>query len=1131
MHDLQPCDRGSLAHAGVTTHQESELITAVLREGWSLHQRLAVAPHVGALSGGLAADISQVEAWRRAVAPDFPHHLEWRLAWDGHDLTTAAAVLQPNRAAVPSAPAWLPRLEGLRQAAQQAKRDDQMGPTQLQNRCQNLPFWHVWRPVADQALLELRERCASRDGLSWVADSAWIDLQHSLLQRLCRISRQALWDLFNLRRTPGQMLQAHLDAGTDGPQRISAQLYHTFVHGLHVSGYHELLATFPVLGRLVAGVVEDWIAAADELLQRIASDRRAIQHGFGVAQTSHLAHVNLDLADPHNCGRTVTMLIFADGDAKVQLIYKPRDLRLDEAFQSILQLLNGWSELEPLREVSVLLCGNYGYMGYVEHELCSDSEDLSRFYFNAGRLLAILYLLGCTDCYYENLIVSARQLVLVDAETLFEPDLHDLQSQTGLDSVLQASVLRTGLLPYWRHLGPAGQGPVDTSALGMDPPPAVVEQPSWHAINTDAMLPMRSPLPAPLPSSLPYGHGGTNQLPRYVDELCDGFVVQLEVVLEHGDSFCHALDRFKGLVRRLVVRPTAVYAAIQQQMLSPAALRSGVAHGLVLEQLARSYLFREKRPCHWPLFAAECRQMEGLDVPFFQHRVDAELIPLSAPQTVVSGLIARSGYCAALRRIEALDPAAIAFQRQLIRGVIEARFPNQRTTVEAPGRRRSASSSSPRCTVAAASMPEQRFSAQAEACRLCDELWTAAIPDPAGAPQWLGLDLGSNGGAFHFGLVGPSLYSGTSGMALLFARRAQLCGQGGDLEAARLWHTRSWACLHQLEELVVPAQWERLYRLVRDQPLGLAGLGGVLLAAQLLSPALPEASGLGDALLRQLRPERLRDDTLLDVIGGVAGLMGPLLQHGSDRALELAVLGGDQLLAQQRDGGGWLPGERGPVSGRRRPLTGFSHGAAGIAAALGRLAQVTGELRFNQGAQRAIAYERSVFVPARANWPDLRGSGEEQRFMLSWCHGAPGILLSRLILSQVGLADSSLAAELEVARTTSIAALEAVAAAEQPLSHLCCGGLGLSTVLRIDSLVSGIPLHPAVAQAERALMRAARAQTVDRAQGVAGTVSTRPGLFTGKAGIALALMERDCGLQWIPIVLSAGLLRALPRCE
>src|SRR5438270_801706 len=84
------------------------------------------------------------------------------------------------------------------------------------------------------------------------------------------------------------------------------------------------------------------------------------------------------------------------------------------------------------------------------------------------------------------------------------------------------------------------------------------------------------------------------------------------------------------------------------------------------------------------------------------------------------------------------------------------------------------------------------------------------------------------------------------------------------------------------------------------------------------------------------------------------------------------------------------------------PLTGFSHGTAGISWALLELAAKTGEQRFQAAALSGIAYERALFSASAGNWPDLRvpdtdANPEPGVFPVAWCHGAPGIGLARLL--------------------------------------------------------------------------------------------------------------------------------------
>jgi lantibiotic modifying enzyme len=58
---------------------------------------------------------------------------------------------------------------------------------------------------------------------------------------------------------------------------------------------------------------------------------------------------------------------------------------------------------------------------------------------------------------------------------------------------------------------------------------------------------------------------------------------------------------------------------------------------------------------------------------------------------------------------------------------------------------------------------------------------------------------------------------------------------------------------------------------------------------------------------------------------------------------------------------------------------------------------VTAQTRFHDVARSALAYERSLFSAVEGNWPDLRPDAAGT-CSVAWCHGAPGIGLSRVAL-------------------------------------------------------------------------------------------------------------------------------------
>ena len=196
-------------------------------------------------------------------------------------------------------------------------------------------------------------------------------------------------------------------------------------------------------------------------------------------------------------------------------------------------------------------------------------------------------------------------------------------------------------------------------------------------------------------------------------------------------------------------------------------------------------------------------------------------------------------------------------------------------------------------------------------------------------------------------------------------------------------------------------------------------------------------------------------------------------------------------------------------------MTGFSHGAAGIAYALLRLSRAAGEPAFRAAALEGIGYERSHFDPAAGNWPDVRepaGGDGQGAYRTAWCHGAPGIAIARL--GGLGLADTpevraDAEAGLETTRRFGAGALD----------DLCCGGAG-----RIEALIEGARrlrrpelLAAAHRQAGRMVRRSLRLGGY-QTQGTTGSVA--PGLFQGIAGVGYTLLrlydpdQLPCVLLW-----------------
>lgn len=1051
------------------------------------------------------------DAWVKALGGAGRDRLQRRLAWDNVSVHDVIDGLQ-------SEPGDDHRVDGrfiediLRQA-------DPIGPETREAGRQELPFVDLWDRVASGAMASLAECLPADVTVAYqVQEHGWGEysdlragLAGTLTAKLSTLAYPTLWEEFNKRRTADQVLFAFIKQSSDPSGRPLCEIYCTFLEDLRRDGLRSLFAEYPVLKRHLRTAVANWQKSTSEILTRVHEDRALLHEHFGVHRAARLVSATQGQGDSHRGGRTVSLLTFADGSGPsvpIRVVYKPRDVGLDQTFQSLLaQLSPPSAEDRPLRSLRVIRRDGYGYMEHVEHRICADDRELRGFYRNAGRLSAVLHLLGCSDCHHENLIACGDQLCLIDAETLFEGIPTGSRPGGGssafqlsrLQREIAVSVLKLGILPHCEVVG-ADQMPIDASALGIQPPPiACHEVAGWVALNSDGMFLGRAERQARLPTSLPVNFGGPNRLSDFADDYCDGLRAQLAQIADEKRAWGSAdglLSGFKDFKRRYVNRATWIYGSLQQRQLEPASLRTEMHQRLVLESLARKYLSFETRPVDWPLFAAEVSAMDELDIPLFEQAVDERGLRALG----VGHLLEASGFETACSKLERLDPEQVKFQVDLARGTITAKQLGIDHGLQR-GSERQPSEHPPSDVLDA----EERWT---ELQEIGDAIVGNSITDGQEAVEWLGVHLAEDSQHSIYGPLGTSLYDGKMGIALFLASLGQQSGSAGEVYSL----AASRAC-SELKTLIMSGAPADLARFWRDQPLGIAGSGGVILASlhlRSLMPALREMLDDGlSKLVNALDPGRIVADEELDVLKGCAGLVGPLLKIGSARARFLAEEAGRRLIDRQDRSGGWLLPKISAAA-----LTGFSHGASGMAAALARLHSVTSDRAYRDSAERALAYERATFDAEHRNWPDFRGHEvpADPRFMLSWCHGAPGIALSRLCLMNTPLWD-------EAARNELVCAAETTSELKADGDSICCGRFGRSAILRLASTrCSNEPWMRAAIRLDN------QGLSMKRVNGGYG-FSEMLGLFRGASGVGLTILDsvsenRD-GL--LPSILSAGL--------
>ncbi len=397
--------------------------------------------------------------------------------------------------------------------------------------------------------------------------------------------------------------------------------------------------------------------------------------------------------------------------------------------------------------------------------------------------------------------------------------------------------------------------------------------------------------------------------------------------------------------------------------------------------------------------------------------------------------------------------------------------------------------------------------------RLCrDALWQG------GRCNWIGASMEAVDGRWQVvqRTFGPEIYAGTSGIAYFLLCLYRFTG---DRVLAR---TAEGALRHAVSES------KNLPPTIR---LGFySGLTGIAFtcceAAQTLGDERWERVGLD--LLEGMG--EIPEDHILDVLGGTAGAIPPLLalaeRGGRGQLAEMARSLGEGLLASAvRRSRGWSWDTLADDSELLQDhMLGFSHGTGGIAWALLELFRTTGEERFREAAQEGFRYERSWYDPGKENWPDLRRyealGGVAQKELIypsQWCHGAPGIGLTRLRAYQI-LGDEVYRQEAEAALRTTYKAVFQPEDDVPSNYSLCHGRAGNAELFLLAAEILGEPRLRELAEAVGREGIATEAQGRPWASGVQGGVPT-PGLMLGEAGTGHFLLRLADPARVPPVVI------------
>ena len=450
-------------------------------------------------------------------------------------------------------------------------------------------------------------------------------------------------------------------------------MYHRFVAEMKSGGLVLFYQRFPVLARMLAVLTDLVIEATSEFLDRLATDLPEICKMWGCRQLGPVVTISPVLSDMQRGGRRVIGVTFANG---LRLIYKPTDLGIDVAYNAFLTWLNDHGAPVDLRPLRVLDFGTHGWIEYVTADGCAARAAVECYYRRTGALVCLVYLLQGIDCHAGNVIAAGEHPVLVDCETLLNPQPRTEEApedrwRVRTHRLIRDSVLSSILLPQLRASIPDGEvsSPCGFCDASEERPEHRVR---WKWINTDRMVAV-SELNQPQPGhNVPRLAGVPARLGDHIEPLIAGFAATYNFLMAQRVSLLAAdgpLTPFCGRFVRVVLRSTQVYSTILQEAMRPRCLHDGVDHSLNFELLARLPLASSERTIHWRALQAERQALLRHEVPFFAARTDEMSLLLENGERIENYFDCPS-YDAMLTKLRNLNEQDLEFQVGLIRAAI-----------------------------------------------------------------------------------------------------------------------------------------------------------------------------------------------------------------------------------------------------------------------------------------------------------------------------------------------------------------------------------------------------------------------------------------------------------------------------
>lgn len=413
---------------------------------------------------------------------------------------------------------------------------------------------------------------------------------------------------------------------------------------------------YPVAARVATVRTLYLIENYSAILKHLDEDHKEIEK-FLEKENLELTDISLSTGDSHAQGNSVSILKFEDK----KLVYKPKDLRINQAFEAFIDWYSKSSNLLEIRIPRGIYRETYAYNEFIEKKFCKSDEEVERFYTRYGYLVAICYLLNINDLHLENIIAHGEHPIIIDMETLFQ-----IPAPIGEKSVSYKvakyleldSVACSLLLPKQLHMGM--QEAINLSALngtGVELSqevlaPQNINTPDFHYGNIKGHFAGGDNIPQ-------FNENEDVDISRYNLVIIDAFEKFMNYVKDHKNEALAALEAFKGKKIRSLLKSTERYASMIRYADHPN-YNSDMKYRERLMMNIWAYPYKDKR-----IINSEVDDLIFNDIPIFFTYTDSKDV-IDSHGNSYPKYHEISGYEVAREKIEQVSEETINFQKTIM---------------------------------------------------------------------------------------------------------------------------------------------------------------------------------------------------------------------------------------------------------------------------------------------------------------------------------------------------------------------------------------------------------------------------------------------------------------------------------